>query len=90
MKLEFSRSAVEDLIRLRGFIAKNYSQAAERISLRLRQVIGKIVLYPDMGRPIMELKNVREFIAGNYVVRYFQEEDTVFILRIWHGKDYRE
>jgi toxin ParE1/3/4 len=90
MKLEFSRSAVEDLIRLRDFIAENDSQAAERISLRLRQAIGKLMLYPDIGRPVMELENVREFIAGNYVVRYLREEDTVLVLRIWHGKEYRE
>ncbi|MBW4511062.1 MAG: type II toxin-antitoxin system RelE/ParE family toxin [Scytonematopsis contorta HA4267-MV1] len=90
MKLEFSRSAVEDLIRLRDFIAENDSQAAERISLRLRQAIGKLVLYPDMGRSVLELENVREFIAGNYVIRYLREEDTVFVLRIWHGKEYRE
>ncbi len=90
MRLEFSASAVRDLIRLRDFIAVHNPEAAERISLRLRQAIGKLVIHPDMGRPVPELENVRELVAGNYVVRYPRAEDTVFILRIWHGKEYRD
>jgi toxin ParE1/3/4 len=90
MKLQFSESAVSDLVRLREFIAANNPEAAERVSLRLRQAIGKLVLYPDIGRPVPEVPNVRELVAGNYVVRYLREEDTVFVLRIWHGKEFRD
>ena len=90
MRLEFSASAVRDLIRLRDFIAVQNSPAAERISLRLRQAIAKLVIHPDIGRPVPELINVRELIAGDYVVRYLRSEDTVFILRVWHGKEYRD
>ena len=90
MKLSFSESAVADLERLRDFIARDNPQAAERMSLRLRQAIGKLVLHPDIGRPVPELPDVRELVAGNYVVRYLREEDTVFILRVWHGKEYRD
>lgn len=89
MKLEFSESAVHGLVRLREFIAKNNPQAAERVSLRLRQTIGKLVLHPDIGRRVPEIENVRELIAGNYVVRYIIEGDTLFVLRIWHGKEHR-
>ena len=90
MKLEFSASAVRDLIRLRQFIAVHNPEAAERISLRIRQAIGKLVIHPDIGRPVPELENVRELVVGNYVVRYSQSKDAVFILRIWHGKEYRD
>ncbi|XHR84092.1 MAG: type II toxin-antitoxin system RelE/ParE family toxin [Gloeotrichia echinulata GP01] len=66
------------------------SKAAERISLRLRQAIGKLVLYPDIGRPVPDLENVRELVAGDYVVRYLRIEDVIFVLRIWHGKEFRD
>ncbi len=89
MKLEFSESAVRDLVRLREFIAKNNPQAAARVSLRLRQAIGKLVLHPDIGRLVPEIENVRELVAGNYVVRYIHEENTIFVLRVWHGKEFR-
>ncbi|MDF5713166.1 MAG: type II toxin-antitoxin system RelE/ParE family toxin [Rhizonema sp. NSF051] len=88
MKLEFSENAVHDLVRLREFIAKNNPQAAERVSLRLRQAIRKLVLHPDIGHRVPEIENVRELIAGKYVVRYIIKSDTLFVLRIWHGKEY--
>ena len=45
-----------------------------------------------MGRPVQGLEEVRELVAGNYVVRYLhiEDEDRVVILRIWHGKEYRD
>ncbi|MFO5528744.1 MAG: type II toxin-antitoxin system RelE/ParE family toxin [Cuspidothrix sp.] len=90
MKLEFSESAIQDLIRLREFITVHNPKAAERISLRLRQAIAKLVLYPDIGRSVPEFENVRELVAGDYVVRYLRLEDVIFILRIWHGKEFRD
>lgn len=90
MKLQFSVSAVQDLKRLRNFIAEQNPQAARRVSERLRQAIGKLVLHPKIGRRIPELENVRELVAGNYVVRYQIADETVYILRVWHGKEYRD
>ncbi len=90
MKLGFSASAVRDLTRLREFIAVHNPKAAERISLRLRQAIAKLVLHPNVGRPVPEQENVRELVVGDYVVRYLRLENVVFILRIWHGKEFRD
>jgi plasmid stabilization system protein ParE len=56
MKLEFSESAIQDLIRLREFITVHNPKAAERISLRLRQAIAKLVLYPDIGSVVFGIK----------------------------------
>ncbi len=73
---------------MREFIATNNPDSAERISLRLQQAIGKLALYPDIGRPVEELEGVRELVAGNYVVRYLRSDEEIFVLRIWHGKEY--
>lgn len=89
MEIKFSASAVQDLIRLQEFIAVNNPKAAERISLRLQQAIGKLALYPDIGRLVEEIQDVRELVAGNYVVRYLRNDKEIFVLRIWHGKEYR-
>lgn len=89
MNLQFSESSVKVLIRLREFIAVHNPEVAERISLKLRQAIAKLVIHPNMGRPVPEFENVRELITGNYVVRYTVINNTVFILRIWHGKEDR-
>jgi len=92
ISLQFSQSAVSDLKRLREFIAIHDPDAAARISLRIRQSIAKLVNFPARGRPVQDLEQVREFVAGNYVVRYLhiENEDRVVILRVWHGKEYRD
>lgn len=88
-QIQFTESAVGDLVRLREFIAVNNPEAAARVSLRIRQAIAKLATFPEVGRPILELENVRELIAGNYVVRYRYSQGAIFVLRIWHGKEYR-
>lgn len=90
-EIQFSTSAVEDLVRLREFIALDNPEAAKRISLRIRQTIGKLATFPEIGRSVVELENVRELVAGNYIVRYRYEKDrdSIFILRIWHSKEYK-
>ena len=90
--ITFSASAVKDLQRLRKFIAVHNSEAASRVAQRIRESIATLALFPAKGRPIEELEGVRELVAGNYVVRYLHEEakDSIVILRIWHGKEYRD
>ena len=91
-QLVFTASALADLKRLRDFIDVHDPQVAQRISLRLRQAIGKLVTFPAIGRPVQDLEEVRELVAGNYVVRYLQieAEERIIVLRVWHGKEYRE
>ena len=89
MQIKFSASAVRDLECLRQFIAKNNPLAAAGVSLRLRQAIASLALFPEIGLPLPELEGVRELVAGNYVIRYSLSDETLYILKIWHGKDYR-
>jgi toxin ParE1/3/4 len=89
MILQFTHSAQRDLCRLRDFIAEKNSDAAERISLRLRKSIQRLVDLPDVGVNVPELPGVQDLISGDYIVRYTVLEDTIYILRIWHGKEDR-
>lgn len=92
IQIQFSINAIADLQRLRDFIAVNNKKAAARVALRIRESIATLALYPAKGRPVEELEEVRELIAGNYVVRYLHldDEERIVILRIWHGKEYRD
>jgi plasmid stabilization system protein ParE len=97
MTLEFSEAAVDDLKRLRRFIAEHNPEAAQRIARRLVSAIQKLTHTPQIGWYIPELPGeIREFVFGQYVVRYAvvpnQEESTgvnIYILRVWHGKEDR-
>ncbi len=90
MKLQFSRAALHDLIRLREFIAQYNPSAAARIADRLQRAIKGLTATPKIGRPVAGFKaEIREFIFGRYVVRYEVRPSILYILRIWHGKENR-
>ena len=90
MKLKFSRASLNDLVRLRDFIAQHNTSAAQRISKRLRGAIKGLVDMPQIGRPVKEMPGeLRELIFGRYVVRYEVRRNILYILRIWHGKKHR-
>jgi toxin ParE1/3/4 len=90
MRLIFSRAAVQDLVRLREFIAKHNPDAAKRVSQRLRGASNGLVNNPQIGRPVADLPGeIRDLIFGKYVVRYEVRTNSLYVLRIWHGKEDR-
>ena len=89
MKLSFSELAVEDLIRLRKFVAYDHGDA-QHVAKQLIGSIRKLLFAPQIGRLIPELPGeIREMVSGKYIVRYAIIENQVYILRIWHGKEHR-
>lgn len=89
MILQFTHSAQRDLIRLRDFIAEKNPEAAERVSLRLRESIRRLVDQPNIGVNLAELPGIQDLISGDYIVRYTVLGEAIYILRIWHGKEAR-
>ncbi|GGX73819.1 type II toxin-antitoxin system RelE/ParE family toxin [Saccharospirillum salsuginis] len=87
MKLVYTDEAIEDLQRLREFIADHNPTAAGRIAAEL---VGKIELLPDFPKmgtavemaPVPD--SVRDMVFGNYVVRYSVHASVIIILRVWH------
>lgn len=71
MKLRFTYRATVDLQRLRAFIAKDNPLAARRQSDALRRSIRHLVDQPQIGKQIDEAGGMRQWVAGDYVVRYF-------------------
>ena len=95
MKLAFSREARGDLVRLRAFIAKHNPAAAERLARRLIQGIERLLRNPRLGRRVtvapdqMAPEEIRDWVVGEYVVRYLIAEMRIVVLRVWHGKEQR-
>ena len=86
----FTNAAINDLVRLRDFIAQHNPGAAQRIAQRLYGVINKLIGTPQIGRPVPDLPGeIREMTFGKYVVRYDVRQQSLYILRIWHGKEDR-
>ena len=79
MRLRFTHSATCDLQRLHDFIAEQNPRAAARVSQRLGGTIRHLRDHPNLGRPLEELPEVRELVAGDYVVRYTIREAAVVV-----------
>jgi len=88
VKLVYTDEAIDDLKRLREFIAMHNPTAATRIATEL---VGKIELLPDfpkMGAPVEMAPvpdSVRDMVFGKYVVRYSVHASAIIVLRVWHG-----
>ncbi len=93
MNLVYSAEAVEDLKRLREFIAEKNPPAANKVAAELVSRIGSLCTFPEIGRRV-ELSPtpdvIRDFVFGNYIVRYALHTQSVVVLRIWHHYEIRE
>ena len=87
MKLVYTDEAVEDLKRLREFIAVHNPSAAGRIATELGSKIELLPGFPRMGTPVEMAPvpdSIRDMVFGKYVVRYSVHVSAIIILRVWH------
>jgi toxin ParE1/3/4 len=93
MRLIYSAEALEDLVRLRDFIAEHNPQAATRTAQQLLQRIEHLRNFPLIGTNVAQAPvagSVKDFVFGNYIVRYALQADYLCILRIWHHLENKE
>lgn len=89
MDLQFTEQALDDLVRLREFIAEKNPAAAKRVSEQLIESIDRLCDQPDLSHGVESLPGVREWIARNYMVHDLVPEDNLIVLQIWHGREDR-
>ncbi len=93
MRLIYSVEAVQDLVRIREFIAEKNPTAAARIATELITRIEQLCQFPEMGRNVAQSPTtnaIQDFVFGNYIVRYANHTNAISILRIWHHYEKRE
>nr|WP_262411606.1 type II toxin-antitoxin system RelE/ParE family toxin [Halomonas utahensis] len=83
----YTDEAIDDLKRLREFIAVHNPSAAGRIATELVSKIELLPDFPRMGTPV-ELApvpdSIRDMVFGKYIVRYSVHVSAIIILRVWH------
>jgi plasmid stabilization system protein ParE len=90
MKIQYSPEAIEDLVRLREFIEVKNSYAAKLVAAQILPGIEKLKSFPEIGILVQrspEPKKIRDLFVSNYTIRYLIGKDSIFILRVWHGKE---
>jgi len=86
VRLEWSRSALEDRDNVFDYIAQDHPQAAVMVDDRIRARVEILSKFPKMGRP-GRIEGTRELMISRtpYIVAYRVEGETVRILRVLHG-----
>ncbi len=93
MTLSFTRLAQADLVRLREFIAQHSEVSADRVAKELLKGIMRLTRQPRLGRRVAKgdgedaPDEIRDWMAGNYVVRYLIADKRVIVLRVWHQRE---
>jgi len=87
VRLVYTDEAIEDLMRLREFIADHNPSAARKIAAELVDKVELLPDFPEMGVPVEVAPipgSIRDMVFGKYVVRYSVHESAIIILRVWH------
>ena len=85
MDVIWAPAALADLHRIRTYIGHFNPAAARRMGFRLVEAGDSLAAMPERGRPIG--RGRRELVAvWPYVIRYQVRGESVWILRIRHGR----
>ena len=90
MRIWYTADAINDLERLRAFIEPKNPRVARRVAAELLDGIENLAIFPDMGLPVQRAPNpklIRDLFVGNYTIRNQRNEQSIIVLRIWHGKE---
>ncbi len=91
IKLHWTSKAASDLVRLYEFLAPLNKQVAAQLVQSLSKAPNKLQTHPRLGERLDEFdpREVRRMLVGDYEMRYEIQQDTLYILRIWHTKEHR-
>lgn len=87
LRLVYTAAAVEDLVRLRAFVAEHDPGAARLIAAELIRRITPLRDAPLMGRTVEaapDPQTIRDMVFGSYIVRYAVTARSIAVLRVWH------
>jgi plasmid stabilization system protein ParE len=91
MRLKWSSKALDDIERLYDFLAKANKSAAAPTVQALVAAPARLMENPRIGEPLDEFAplEVRRILVGRYEIRYQFENDTIYVLRLWHTREDR-
>ena len=91
MQLKWTSKALADLARLYELLAPVNRSAAARTVQSLTAAPANFLDNPRIGERLDEFgpREVRRLLVGHYEMRYELQESNIYILRIWHTREYR-
>lgn len=86
-KVVWTRQATEDLRAVQGFIGRDAPRTARRFIEEIRECVGRLAQFPELGQIVPELKSpeVRELLFGTYRIIYRVRRKSVAIVTVYHS-----
>ena len=91
MKIQWTREASSDLVRLHNHLKPVAPKTAARVIQQLASAPDRLLDYPRIGEKLdaFPTREVRRIIVGQYEIHYEIAGTNIFILRLWHCREYR-
>jgi len=86
MRVRWTRTALDNLDGLAGYIERENPPAAARMIERIHSAIQNLAAHPSMGKP-GRVPGTRELVVAGtpFIVPYRVRESTIEILRVFHA-----
>ncbi len=91
MELKWTSKALSDLARLYEFLAPVNKTAAARAVQALANAPTILLTNPRVGEQLFQFepREVRRILVGQYEMRYELQDETIYVLRLWHTREDR-
>ena len=91
MELKWTGRALADLARLYEFLAPVNKPAAARAVQTLVKAPAMLLTNPRLGEQVTQFgqRKVRRVQVGQYEMHYEIQEQTIYVLRLWHTREER-
>jgi plasmid stabilization system protein ParE len=91
MQLKWTSKALSDLTRLYDFLMSANQLAAARTVQALSAAPSSLLTNPRIGEKLDEFepREVRRILVGRYEMRYEIQDNTIYLLRLWHTREDR-
>ena len=80
--------AFTDLDDIRGYIAKDSPDAADRVITEIFDTIRALVAFPNQGfrRPNLTSRPLRFGLVREYAIAYAPEKTPLWVVAVFHGR----
>ncbi|HMU62962.1 MAG TPA: type II toxin-antitoxin system RelE/ParE family toxin [Gemmatimonadales bacterium] len=87
MRVRFTPTGERQFLQVIAYILADRPSAARRFHTRATKVLSRLEKFPDSGRRLPEFPELpyREVIVRPYRFFYRVQDDTVWVVGVWHG-----
>jgi len=91
VRVRWTSQSLRDVARLHTFLAEVNRPSGAKVVRSFTAAARQLREHPRSGESLEEFapRDIRRVIVGPYEMRYEITEQTIFILRLWHGHEER-